>query len=80
LENEKYEKKEIIKIAGVGQFVKIDDLPIRVGLQGVTDEVAADETGTARDEISRHLAPCPAGLGCWIIEKMSPKLLRSTTA
>jgi hypothetical protein len=41
---------QVFLAAGVGQLVEIGDVPIRVRVERVADEVAADETGAAGDQ------------------------------
>jgi hypothetical protein len=50
---------QVVRVAGVGEFVVDDDVPIRVALQSVADVVGADKPGPAGDEDVLH--------GRWIV-------------
>jgi hypothetical protein len=41
---------QVFQVAGIGEFVQIGYLPIRVFFENVTDEVAADKAGAAGDK------------------------------
>ena len=41
---------EVFKVSGIGQFVEVYDLVVRVFVHKQTDYVAADETGTTCDD------------------------------
>jgi len=41
---------QVLEVAGVGEFVEVDDLDVLMGAQQVTDEVRADEPGAAGDK------------------------------
>jgi len=45
---------QILQIAGIGQFVQIDNLDVRMLLQHVVHEVRTDEAGAAGDKITFH--------------------------
>ena len=46
---------KIFTPAGVGEFVEGRNLPVWMNLQGVTDEVTADKTSSARNKDTNHL-------------------------
>jgi len=50
---------EIVEIARIGQFVDVDDLHLAAVFgEEVMNEVAADKTGAAGDEITFHESAC----------------------
>jgi hypothetical protein len=42
--------RQVAGIAGVGQFIEIDDAQIGVVLQGVADKISADKSAAAGNE------------------------------
>ena len=47
--------RQILQIAGIGQFVQIINLIIRIFVHKKADDMRADETGAASDQYFFHL-------------------------
>src|SRR5688572_1030789 len=55
---------EVLAPPGVGELVERGDPPVRVLMERVTDEVAADEPGAAGDEDVNHPCGSSRKAGC----------------
>ncbi len=46
---------QVIQRSGIGQRIQVHNMHIRIGLQHMTHEIAADKSGTARDQHSLRM-------------------------